>query len=210
MKTFFGDNLKFFLLLLIGAVGALLIFNFNCNNIEKPILKPLVKIVERIKIDSTYAKKVIDSFNMKLRKVEERAIKSEKSTLFYQSENRRIAAILKSRDTSTGPVIDNEYYSQQEAVDELIRSSELADSACNETIIELKNESKLKDSILLAKDGLIEKKSVSIYELMANNDKASRYIKKLEKSAKWAKVGRFSWKAIAVILATIFTVGLIK
>ena len=188
------------------VIAIFVLFTCNGKKPEKPVFIQPAKIVERIKVDSIAIKKVIDSFNVKIKKVEDRAVKSEKSTLYYQSENRRISALLKSRDTLYIPSGDNEYYSQQEAVAELIRSSELADSSCNVTIAGLKDKSMLQDSIILSQQVLIDKKSGIIYELQFENSKAFKYIGKLEKSNKWSKVGKFSWKGIAIGLAGILLI----
>lgn len=193
------QNKNFIILILACTIAAMILFRGNCKQVEKPVIIPVKEQVKEVKKNEDAIKPVIDSLEAVVNDLKVNEGKLLKTLSYYQSENKRIGAIVKRPDTTTRVPEDNDYYSQQDAINDLLINNQIADSICNETVENLQRQVNNQGKAITLKDSLYSQLKNSFNTAMVQQDILSDYNKKLRKQARNKRVESFLWKGAALI-----------
>ncbi len=195
------------------AIALALVILFTCNGrkVPKPETIPTKTQVEDVKKVEAKIQPDIDSLNYELEILKSDNYNINIDLKMAQEKNRQLAAKAKViHDTIPVPIHDNEYYSKQQIIDELITGAEVSDSICNESIENLNaqiTDYKHADSL---KNQLYFSLRQSFDKSIEQQNILQGYSKKLETKIRWTKAGKFLWKGAAIVGGLFFLKTVLK
>jgi hypothetical protein len=192
-------NKNWVILILVAIIAAIFLFKCNGKPVPKPETIPTKVQVQQADKLPNLLQPVVDSLSKQLKKRDSKIAEISQARLIAQADANHWRSIAKSLDTTGHTTVDNEYYSKQQVIDELVQKGEIADSVCNDNIDSLNEQIadyKHTDSL----------KNQLYFDLRQSFDKSIEqqnilqgYSKKLETKIKWTKAGKFLWKGAAII-----------
>ncbi len=192
---------NFVIILLAGAIAALILFNGNCKKPVKPDVIPVKEHVKTVEANEARIQPVVDSLENVVTELKVKETALVRTLANTQAENRRLSKFIKvaegiaNGDGST-PVVDSTY---PELVNSLILNAELADSICNETIGNLHDQLNAQDATIVLKDSAYSLLRGSFNTAMVQQDILGEYNKQLKKQLKKKQVASFIWKGAALV-----------
>ncbi len=183
------------------AIALALIIFFTCNGkkVEKPVvIDTKTQVIEEKKKEDNLRPK-LDSALAIIKQRELSLSEMKQALIVTQTKNRTNATKATAIQPQQSTEPDNEYYSQQQAIKDLVLSSEVADSLCNETVDSLTEQVEEYKHVGLLKDSLYFAAKDAFDKSIAQQNILQNYSKKLESKIKWTKAGKIAWKGVAII-----------
>lgn len=187
---------------ILGLVAIIaIIFLFKCNGklVPKPDTIPTTVQIEDVKKKESEILPNIDSLKYRIQVLESDNYNKNIDLKISQQRTRELAAKIKVIHDTIPAINDNNYYTKEQAINDLITSSERSDSICIDNIENLNGQIgdyKKADSL----------KAQLYFSLRQSFDKSIEqqnilqgYSKKLETKIRWTRAGKFLWKGAAII-----------
>ncbi len=190
---------NFIIVLLAGIIAALILFNGNCKKPVKPVVIPVKEQVKAVEDKEAEIQPIVDSLENVVTELKSKETVLVKSLAYHQSENRRLSKFIKvAEEIANGHGIDtvNAY---PELVNQLIRSSEISDSICNETVTNLQGQVKAQGETIVLKDTAYNFLRSRFDVAMVQQNILADYNKALTKQLKRKQVASFIWKGAALV-----------
>jgi hypothetical protein len=192
-------NKNWIILILVAIIAAIFLFKCNGKPVPKPETIPTKIQAQEVTKFIDSLKPVVDSLQQALKKRDSKISEISQARLLAQADANHWRSIAKSLDTTGHNTVDNDYYTQQQVIHELVVKGETSDSLCNdnidslnEQIVDYKRTDSLKNQLYFdlrkAFDKSIEQQNI-----------LQGYSKKLETKIKWTKAGKFLWKGAAIV-----------
>ena len=179
---------SFLTVIALALFAFILLFTGNCNKPVKPIIAPVKQQVEVVKKKESVITAKVDSTQLIVKALQDDKKKLQQSLKFYQSENKRLGGL--------AVLVDTIYQSQE--VNDLVDNNAIADSICNETIVNLETTIGKQVEIITLKDSMYSTLRTAFNSSIDQQKLWSDYARKLERKAKWTGVKKFGWKAAAI------------
>ena len=141
----------------------------------------------------------IDSLKYRIQILESDNYNKDINLKISQQRTRELANKIKVIHDTIPAINDNNYYTKEQVINDLIASSEKSDSICNdnignlnEQIVDYKKADSLKGQLYFSLRQSFDK-SIEQQNILQG------YSKKLETKIKWTRAGKFLWKGAAII-----------
>ena len=184
-------NKNWVIVILVAIIAAIFLFKCNGKPVPKPEVIPTkVQVAEAKKLPDSL-KPILDSLRQTLKKRDFKIAEISQARLLAQADANSWRKVALALDTAGKGKSDNEYYTQQQVIANLVSLGEVSDSLCNDNIDSLNeqiSDYKRTDSL---KDKLYFSLRQSFDKSIEQQNILQGYSKKLETKIKWTKAGKF-------------------
>ena len=186
------------ILILAAALAAVILFTCNCRKVVAPVVIPGKEQVKAIEKKEAETSPLVDSMNVAIEMLKSDNVNLAIDLKEAQAKNRTLSSKA-SVILDTITVKDNDYYSNRQALDELIANNAMADSLCNVNIENLNGQIDDYIKVINLKDTLNYQIRQSFNTAIAQQNILQGYSKKLERKVKWTQAGKWLWKGAALL-----------
>lgn len=199
-----NKNIIIAVAILASIIALYILFTGNCTKVDKPKVSS-EKSQEAVVVKAEdKAVRINDSIDEALKKSEQKVAEISKSLSYSQGENKRLGEKILSyskqvhsgQDSSKK---DNEYYTHEQAIKDLVENNAIADSLCNQKVDSLSSQIVMHKAIEANKDSLNYTLRQAFNEGMKNQVVLEDYGKTLQRKLRWKSAGKFAWKGAAIL-----------
>lgn len=184
--------------ILACLLAAVILFTCNCRKVAAPVTISTKEQVQVVVKKEAEINPIIDSLKFVNVQLQSQIIDQSIDLAIAQANNKIIAGKIRVvHDTTT--VKDNEYYTQQQVINDLINNNAIADSLCNVNIENLSGQIDNYKKVINLKDSLNFQIRQSFNTAIKQQDILQGYSKKLERKVKWTQAGKWAWKGAALV-----------
>ena len=192
-------NSKNIIILILACVlAAVILFTCNCRKVPAPVTIPTKDQVQVVVKKEAEINPKIDSLEFINVQLQSQLIDQSIDLAIAQANNKIIAGKIKVVHDTTA-IKDNEYYTQQQVINDLINNNAIADSLCNVNIENLNGQIDNYKKEINLKDSLNFQIRQSFNTAIEQQNILQGYSKKLERKVKWTQAGKLLWKGAALV-----------
>lgn len=192
-------NKNWIIFILVAIIATIFLFKCNGKLVPKPETIRTKVQVEDVKKKESEILPNIDSLKYRIQILESDNYNKDINLKISQQRTRELANKIKVIHDTIPAINDNNYYTKEQVINDLIASSEKSDSICNdnignlnEQIVDYKKADSLKGQLYFSLRQSFDK-SIEQQNILQG------YSKKLETKIKWTRAGKFLWKGAAII-----------